>query len=542
MKLKKLLWSAPWWRANLEGWLLAAPLLALLDYASRWIEIYPLFQCTVLIAAAAPSLVGLRRQPLAGDRSRVVVLEAIQAMLITSGLIVTGYALAMLFQVESGLVKLHQVPDILVYIVSGAVYLFWRIFRWAWMKWSALRERSFAWALTHSFLVVVSGLVIFTVILLVLFMNLASLPTVKEGAPVGVEAFMKLAGFLFFVLLAAPFALLPVLLVLLPPMAGASYWVSRRIARRLERLEAAAARLSRGDWSSRVQPEGADEIARLQTSFNYMAEELEKTNRTILEQRDQLSRALRAQRELTSSVSHELRTPVATALAYLEHDLDRLGSRDAAPFTDDQALSPDSLRQDLEIARHEIERLQGLIDDLFALSKAEINQLSLEMRAVDLAPLAAGAVAAAAGLAWEKRRVQVQLAEVPTGLPPVWADASRVEQVLRNLLSNGVRHTPPGGFVVVSLESGEGWVRTAVTDSGEGIRPEELAHIWERFYRGSDAAAAEAPAAPDVRSGLGLTIVKELVESMGGAVQVESEPDQGSTFSFCLKMNPPTPP
>jgi signal transduction histidine kinase len=526
MKLEKALWSASWWRANLEGWLLAAPLLALVAYATRWLEMYPLFQATVLIAAAAPSVVGLRRKPLAGDRVRVLLLEGCQAAAITLGLIATEYALAVLFQVTDHVVKLHQVPDILVYLVSGAVYLAWRVFHWFWVKWSALRERSFAWAMTHSFLVVVSGLVLFTVMLLVLLMNTINIPMVQEGAPPGIEVFARLIGFLFFVLLAAPFALLPALLVLLPPMAVASYWVSRRITRRLARLETAAARLSQGDWSSRVEPVGKDEIARLQASFNRMAEELEKANRAMAEQRDRVSAALKAQRELTTSVSHELRTPVATALAYLENDLDRL-----------ETLPPDTLRKDLEITHHEIVRLQDLIDDLFTLAKAEVNQLSLELCAVDLAPLLAGAVAASAGLAWDKRRVRVQLSDPDGPLPAVWADPSRVEQVLRNLLSNGVRHTPPGGFVLVSAEAVQDGVRVTITDSGAGILPEDLPHIFERFYRGSgEPAPAGTPRAGDGRSGLGLAIVKELVESMGGSVQVASEPDQGSTFTINLKI------
>jgi signal transduction histidine kinase len=525
MKLEKWLWSATWWRANLEGWLLAAPLLALLAYAARWMDTYTLFQGVVLIGAAAPSLVGLRSRAVAGDFGRILLLETIQTAAITLGLYLTEYALLAFFQEANTLVKLPQVPDILVFLVSGGVYLFWRVFRWAWLRWSALRDKSFAWSLTQSFMVLVSGLVLATVILVMVFLNFAGIATMKAAAPPTIQAIAKIISFLFFVLLAAPFALLPALLVLLPPMAGASYWVSRRMTRRLDRLAAAATRLSQGDWSSRVEPAGKDEIARLQASFNRMAGELEKANRAMAEQRDRVSAALKAQRELTTSVSHELRTPVATALAYLENDLDRL-----------ETLPPDTLRKDLEITHHEIVRLQVLIDDLFTLAKAEVNQLSLELCAVELAPLLAGAVAASAGLAWDKRRVRVQQTEPGQPLPAVWADPSRVEQVMRNLLSNGVRHTPPGGFVLVSAETVKDHVRVTITDSGAGILPEDLPHIFERFYRGSgEPAPTGTPGAGDGRSGLGLAIVKELVESMGGSVQVASEPDQGSTFTINFK-------
>jgi signal transduction histidine kinase len=265
-----------------------------------------------------------------------------------------------------------------------------------------------------------------------------------------------------------------------------------------------------------VAPEGEDELARLQASFNLMAEELEKANQALVAQRDRVAGLLRAQRELTASVSHELRTPVTTALAYLENDLDHLDT-----------LPREDLQHDLEVTRHEVERLQHLIDDLFTLSKAEINQLSLEMTAIDLEPLVRRALDAPARMAWENRRVRIQ-AELPGSLSLVWADAGRVEQILKNLLANGVRHTAPGGFVVVSAESQSGAVRVTVTDSGEGIDPQDLPHVWERFYRGAGSTG-------DGRTGLGLAIVKELVESMGGIVAVTSEPDQGSTFSFELR-------
>ncbi len=412
--------------------------------------------------------------------------------------------------------QISKIPDPLVYLVSAGIYLFWRGFAWVWQKWKDLRETRFVWSLTHAILVVVTGLVLVMVVGVLLILPVNGSQTVNEGAPPLAVFYTQVVGFLFFVLLASPFALLPVLVVLLPPTALASYWVSRRITRRLYRLEAAAARLSRGDWDARVASEGHDEIGRLGDSFNQMAEELKKANQAVVEQRDRVSGLLKVQRELTASVSHELRTPVATALAYLENDLSRLGS-----------LTPEVLRADLEIAQHEIARLEKLIEDLFTLSKAEVNQLALDMTAVSLTPLVERAVAASAGLAWNTRRVRVE-AQIPGELPAVWADAQRVEQVLRNLLANGVRHTPPGGFVVVTAEEAPGGVRVAVTDTGEGIHPDERAHFWERFHRGSGQPG-------DGRSGLGLAIVKELVESMGGTVGVESEPDQGSTFTIFLQ-------
>ena len=519
MNLGKYFWSAPAWRANLEGCLLAVPWLAVLAYTARYLQTFPLFQGVVLIGAAVPSLVGLRREALPGAFGPVLILEILQAGLISAGLTLFEYVLLSYFDVPSNMVQISQIPDPLVYLVSAAIYLFWRAFQRAWQKWNALRETRFAWSLTHAILVVVCGLALVMVTAVVLIVPINGTQTVKEGAPELAVIFTRVIGFLFFVLLASPFALVPVLVVLLPPTALASYVVSRRLTRRLGRLESAAARLSQGEWHARVAPEGRDEIGRLQDSFNRMAAELEKANQALVEQRDRVSGLLKVQRELTASVSHELRTPVATALVYLENDLDRL-----------ETLPPEVLRQDLEIAHHEIARLENLIDDLFTLSKAEVNQLTLDMAVVSLAPLVERAVAASAGLAWDARRVRVE-DQIPKQLPDVWADAQRVEQVLRNLLANGVRHTPPGGFVVVTAEETPDGVRMAVTDTGEGIHPEDREHIWERFYRGGGQPG-------DGRSGLGLAIVKELVESMGGRVGVESEPDQGSTFTFYLQKTP----
>lgn len=514
MKLERWLWMAPVWRANLEATLLAVLLIGSLVAMVPYLQIVPLFQGLVLVGALIPSLIGLRRRPLARPWAAAILLELLQAGAITLGLLLIEMAWLALLNPDLPSLQSGQITEILVFTVSAGVYLFWRVFQPIWVRWTAMRQTRFAWALTHAFLVLVSGAVLAAVILLMLLVEVNDSEVIKAGAPTLVALLARLTQFIYYVLLTSPFAIAPTLIVVLPPVAAVSYWVSRRLARRLERLEAAAARLSQGDWSARVAPEGQDEIGRLQASFNRMASELEKTNHDLVAQRDRVAGLLRVQRELTASVSHELRTPVATALAYLENDLDRL-----------EALPAETLRQDLEIARHEITRLQTLIDDLFTLSKAEVNQLSLELTAVDLLPLIVQSVTTTAGLAWQSRRVQVQ-AELPPQLPFVQADASRVEQVLRNLLANGIRHTPPGGFVIVSAEALPAGVRVTVTDSGEGISADDLPHIWERFYRG--------PGQPgDGRSGLGLAIVKELVESMGGRVGVESS-GEGSVFMFDL--------
>jgi len=133
-------------------------------------------------------------------------------------------------------------------------------------------------------------------------------------------------------------------------------------------------------------------------------------------------------------------------------------------------------------------------------------------------------VGADARPAWDSARVEVT-ADLPPGLPPVRADADRLAQALHNLVYNAVRHTPPGGIVVVGAAAEPGHVTLTVRDSGEGIPAESLPHVWERFYQVEPSAGG---------AGLGLSIVRELAELMEGTVAVESTPGEGSCFAIRL--------
>jgi signal transduction histidine kinase len=217
-------------------------------------------------------------------------------------------------------------------------------------------------------------------------------------------------------------------------------------------------------------------------------------------------------------VSHELRTPVATIRSYLESNLKG----------QEPGLS-EALKRDLEVMEHEIARLQGLIDDLFLLSRAEVGGLPLDMRPTDVRDMIQRRVEAMAPLAWQLGRVEM-VAEVPPGLPPALADEARLEQIVTNLLRNSLRHTLPGGIVAVTAGANETAICIQVRDTGEGIDAEDLPHIWERFYRGH-SSRVEGGAA-----GLGLALVKELAEAMGGSVAVDSAAGKGSCFTVRLPM------
>jgi signal transduction histidine kinase len=307
------------------------------------------------------------------------------------------------------------------------------------------------------------------------------------------------------------------LVVVLPPTLLMSFIVLRPVTRRLEDLTAATAALRAGNLAARVPVGGEDELARLQTDFNAMATDLERAMRSLQQERDRVGGLLQARRELIAAVSHELRTPVASLRAYLDSAISHW---DGSP--------PATLRQDMETMLGEAERLQRLIEDLFDLSRAEVGRLTLNLAPTDVGAVLDRSARAAAPMAWERGRVEV-LAEVPPDLPPARADAGRLEQVVRNLVANAVRHTPPGGLVMLTAARADGEIVVQVKDTGEGIAPQDLPRVWERFYRTGNARERDRGGA-----GLGLALVKELTEAMSGRVGVESVPGEGSCFTIRL--------
>ena len=386
-----------------------------------------------------------------------------------------------------------------------------------WLRWDRMRSQRLVWSLTHAQLMVV----IFLALLAALITFLTALSSGaavhiwrQTGDPLGSFVTGLLVTFFPNIILITALTVI-VLAVALPPSAVFSYFMARRTTRRLEALVSATAALRSGDYHARVPVEGEDEFAHLQADFNVMAEKLEATLADLKSERDTVTRVLQSRRDLIANVSHELRTPVATLQAAIETTLDKW-----------QDSTPDEVRYKLGIMDAEVKRLSVLIDDLFTLAQADVNNLSVVCMSIQLTPLIQQVVDIFAPLAWNSTRVEVT-ADLPADLSPVQADAMRLQQVLLNLLRNGARHTPPGGIVAIMAEEEDATVRIEVRDTGEGIDPNDLPHIWERFYRGKQAAADSA--------GLGLALVKELVEAMDGSIGVESEIGQGSRFVLRLK-------
>jgi signal transduction histidine kinase len=294
--------------------------------------------------------------------------------------------------------------------------------------------------------------------------------------------------------------------------AGLSYLLIRPAVRRITRLADATRSFHSGNRHAAVEVEGEDEIARLSTDFNAMAKTLSDSLRQLEGERDRAARLLESRRILFAEVSHELRTPIAILRGYLDSISDHW----------DQ-LPPDILKNDLTVIYKETIRLQSLVDDLFAVAQAEAGGLSLAPEPVAPREVIHNVVQSFAPLAWERDRVQLT-SDVDDAVPLVMADSRRLEQVLYNLVRNAVRHTPPGGLVSLRAMAEDEYVRFEVRDTGEGLSAEEAGRVWERFYRVDDQEH------PGDGAGLGLFIVKELTEAMGGSVELVSAPEAGSCF------------
>jgi signal transduction histidine kinase len=255
----------------------------------------------------------------------------------------------------------------------------------------------------------------------------------------------------------------------------------------------AADRVAGGDYSTRVQVRGQGEVGRLTHSFNQMTERLQ-VNET-------------QRRALLADVTHELRTPLSVIRGNVEGILDGV-------YPPDEAHLGPLLEETAVMAR--------LLDDLQTLSTAEAGVLRLHREQLDPVALAEDVVAA---FRTRAERAGVTLTcQAPGPVPEVDVDPVRIGEVLTNLLTNAIRHAPSGGSVRVVVEPDPAGVAVAVADTGPGIDPRDLAHVFDRCVKSADSGGA----------GLGLAIARSLVEAHGGRITAESVPGQGTTMRFVL--------
>ncbi|HLF87965.1 MAG TPA: HAMP domain-containing sensor histidine kinase [Anaerolineales bacterium] len=289
------------------------------------------------------------------------------------------------------------------------------------------------------------------------------------------------------------------------------YFISTSVTQALRDLMKGAEKLSEGDFSVRVPVEGGDEVAHLARSFNEMAVRLEQARQAELALDD-------ARRNLVAWASHDLRTPLAS----LQAMIDAL----AEGVVDD----PETITRYLNQSQQEIDRMSALIEDLFELAQIDAGGLELQREAASLSDLVSDTLGAFAARAVERNLSLT--GEVSPGVDPIWMAPEKISRVFRNLIENAIRHTPAGGEIHVRAGVENGSVVIAVSDSGTGIPPEHLPHVFDRFYRGEKSRSREGYSSGG--AGLGLAIAKGIVEAHGGRIWVESQLGQGTVMQFSL--------
>ena len=254
---------------------------------------------------------------------------------------------------------------------------------------------------------------------------------------------------------------------------------------------------------------GGDEVDQLGGTFDQMADRMQQMLQA-LESRDAL------RRELLNNVSHDLRTPLSCLHGYLETI--RLKG---------EQMSEADRRDYLDAALRHSESLGRLVGELFELSKLEASAVQPQLEAFSVAELVQDIVLKFQPAAQEKQiRLRAQTAQ---DIPAVMADIGLIERVLENLIANAIRHTPEQGLIVIRLDREGDGVGLSVQDNGCGIAPDDLPYVFDRFYQGSKADDAS-------HAGLGLAIAKGIVNLHHSDLQVASEPNQGTCFSFRLPV------
>jgi len=270
--------------------------------------------------------------------------------------------------------------------------------------------------------------------------------------------------------------------------------------------------------------QGPAEARTLAENFNRMTEAVQGSQQTL--------------RDFLANVSHELKTPLTSIRGFSQ------------ALRDGTITEPEGEERAARVIEDESRRLLHLVEELLDLSRIESGQESMKRAPVPVDELFAHC---AEVFSLRSQETGVSL-EVESGdAPPVLGDFDRLEQVLGNLLDNAFRHTPAGGSVRLSAclagrlarlsgeqagTDGGAWVELSVADSGEGIPPEELARVFDRFYKG-DAALRRAQDAAGRGTGLGLAISREIVRAHGGEIRAESSPGAGTRFVVTLPAAPP---
>lgn len=279
-----------------------------------------------------------------------------------------------------------------------------------------------------------------------------------------------------------------------------AFLLARHLSRPLHEITMAAAAVAAGDFSREVTVRSEDEIGRLADSFRHMTTEVQKSQQQ--------------QREFVINVSHELKTPLTAITGHVQ------------ALRDGVAREPEEVERSLEVIASETSRLRRLIEDLISLARFDTRQFELSPETFSPGELLDSLLE---GFSQEAGKRQIKLRADTAAAPELTADPDRLRQVVANLLQNALSGTPPGGKVTITAgRVGDAAVFT-VSDTGRGIDPEALPHLFDRFYRAGEGVR-------DAGLGLGLAISRDLARAMGGDITVASTAGQGSSFTVTLPI------
>ena len=286
--------------------------------------------------------------------------------------------------------------------------------------------------------------------------------------------------------------------------------IARSIAKPLQRITAATEEIARGNYDQTLDITSPDEIGRLATSFNTMVHEVKASRQ--------------AQRDFVANVSHELKTPLTSIQGFSQAILDGTAEDEI------------NRQRAVQIISSEANRMSRLVDELLDLARIESGQIKMMRERVDLIQVLETCIEKSTLRAQENN---VTLTLDTSVLPPITGDKDRLAQVFTNLLDNALKHTPPTGKVTVKARETSTCmpkrttpvpaIEITVTDSGVGIPPEDLKHIFERFYQVDKSRSSQ-----NRGIGLGLTITKQIVEAHQGTITVESVRELGTKFTVLL--------
>jgi two-component system sensor histidine kinase VicK len=270
----------------------------------------------------------------------------------------------------------------------------------------------------------------------------------------------------------------------------------------------AAEAMAGGDFSREIVVESNDEIGTLARTFNMMASQIESTL-------EELKKAERLRREFVANVSHELRTPLTGIRTYAE------------TLAENRDIPPETVDEFLRVILNESDRMANIVRDLLELSRFDAGSMELKFEEFSI-ERSVRDVYTAIALDARKRGHEMNI-EMERELPTVRGDRARIEQVFMNILTNAVKYTPSGGRVDIT-GGGYGdsvWVR--ISDTGIGIPPEDMPHVFDRFYRVDKARSRESGG-----TGLGLSIAREIIARHGGRIDIDSAPGEGTTVTITL--------